>query len=121
MRAILKHIHSPDILNLAEFIPEKVDNFSVFLQLMVGPIDNEGEESFDLVLCTPLWLIENRHTSDIIVGRHYLIVFEYDYQRIFTKLKQLIEDTSGKTWEDIALKIGRIGKWEFEDYQEFKG
>ncbi|MDM8178144.1 immunity 8 family protein [Olivibacter sp. 47] len=118
MKAKLKYIHSPDILDLSEFIPEKQNNFSILLQLIVAPLNGEGEESFDIVLCTPQWLIENHQISDIIIGRHYLIVFEYNYSRIYNKLKELIENIDGENWDDIGMKVGRIGKWEFEDYQE---
>ena len=69
------------------------------------------------MLCTPRWLIANGKESDIIIGRHHLIVFEYNYQRIYNKLKELVEDIDGDTWDDIGNKIGRIGRWEFEDYQ----
>ncbi len=121
MRAELKHILSTSFDNLSDYSPEYEDNFSIFVQLIVGPANAEGEESFGVTICTPKWLIKNNKVSDIIVGRHYLIVFEYDYPRIYNKLKRLVEDTTGDTWEEIALKIGRIGMWEFEDYQESKG
>lgn len=77
-----------------------------------------GEESFDMLICTPQWLIANHTPSDIIIGRHYLIVFEYNYQRIYSKLQSLIEGFEASNWDEIGLVIGRLGKWEFEDYQE---
>ena len=118
MKAKLKYIHSPDIPDLPAFVPQNQDSFSILLQLMVSPFDGEGEESFDLILCTPKWLMENHKISDIIIGRHYLIVFEYNYPGIYNKLKRIIENIDEKNWDEIGLKIGRIGKWEFEDYQE---
>lgn len=117
MKPKLKNIHSPDVFDLSEFIPKIAGNFSLLIQMMVTPFNGEGEESFDILVCTPQWLLDNHNRSDIIVGRHYLIVFEYDYLRIYKRLKELVENIEGENWEEIGMKISRIGKWEFEDYR----
>lgn len=118
MKAIIKRLHSPDIYNLSDFVPEKADSFYILLQLIVSPLNIDGEESFDVILCTPKWLIENHQKSDIIIGRHHLIVFEYNYNRIYDKLKRIVENIEGHTWNDIAEQLSRLGKWEFEDYHK---
>jgi Immunity protein 8 len=119
MKAILKGFYSTDIdIPLSDYVPILPDNFGFLVRLIVGEEKMGGEESFDVMLCTPQWLISNCEAADIIIGRHYLIVFEYNYQRIYTKLKSLIEDIEANSWEDIGSIIGRVGKWEFEDYKE---
>ncbi|PKL85064.1 MAG: hypothetical protein CVV22_10000 [Ignavibacteriae bacterium HGW-Ignavibacteriae-1] len=119
MKSILKNFYSSDIgIPLSDYIPVTNDNFCILARLIVGEAKLGGEESFDITICTPKWLISNHDDSDIIIGRHYLIVFEYNYQRIFSKLKTLVETTRGDTWDEIGSKIGRIGRWEFEDYKE---
>jgi hypothetical protein len=85
---------------------------------MVGERGKEGEESFDIMVCTPKWLLANKKEQDILFGLHYLIVCRYDYNRIFEKLKKYVENTEGKDWEEIGQKIGLIGWWEFQDYRE---
>lgn len=119
MKAVLKELYSIDITQpLKDYSPPINNNFGIWIRLIVGEEKMGGEESFDVMLCTPQWLIENHQLSDIIIGRHYLIVFEYNYSRIYNKLKELIENIDSKNWDDIGTKVGRIGKWEFEDYQE---
>jgi hypothetical protein len=119
MKAKLQNIYSTDIDGpLAGYKPVQSDNFGFLARLIVGEEKLGGEESFDVMICTPQWLISNHSTSDIIVGRHYLIVFEYNYERIYSKLKSLIEEIELGSWDEIGLVVGRIGKWEFEDYQE---
>ena len=117
MKAELKRLHSPDVFELSKYIPEEKDCFAFLLQMFVGEKDKEGEESFDMIVCTPKWLIKNNNQSEIIIGSHYLIMFEYNYQKLYNKLKVIIDSVNGETWDDIGLKIGKIGKWEFEDYQ----
>lgn len=117
MKAKLKRIHSPDVNNLLAYHPIEPDNFGLLLQLMVGPAEGEGEESFDVMVCTPKWLKENHSLSDVVFGRHYLIVFQYEYDRIYRALAQYVDGIEGDDWIEVASKVGRIGKWEFEDYQ----
>ncbi len=119
MKAEIKAIFSTDIENLELFQPNEEDNFSFPLRLLVGLKDEDGEESFDIIVVTPKWLIANHLKSEIIFGRHYLIVFEYNYQNILKRLEKYINSLDGNSWEDFALKIARIGYWEFEDYKEF--
>ena len=116
MKAKLRNIHSPDIFDLQGFVPKEENDFGLLLQLIVSALDSDGEESFDIMLCTPKWLTRNHKKTDIIFGRHYLIVFEYNYRKIYDKLKVSVESIEVETWDEIGLKIGRIGKWEFEDY-----
>lgn len=118
MKADLKRLHSPEIDNLFTFIPDEPESFSFLLQAFIGPKGEEGEESFDIEVCTPKWLSKNYRQEDIVIGRHLLIVFNYNYDRIFQKIKSYVESCSGDTWNEVAQKVGRIGKWEFEDYTE---
>ena len=118
MRVALKHLHSPDIADLATYCPQDPAKFCFLLQMMVGPASQAGAESFDITVCTPQWLAEHCPTDAILVGRHHLIVMEYDFARIQNYLRQLIEACVGENWEEVALQVGRLGKWEFEDYTD---
>jgi hypothetical protein len=31
-------------------------------------------------------------------------------------INQYCESCAGETWDEIAGKVGRLGRWEFEDY-----
>ena len=117
MRAELKRLHSPDVENVASYVPDRGGDFGFLLQVMAGPQGSEGEESFDVFVCTPDWLRRNRSGTDIIIGRHNLIVFEYNYQRLHSFLSEYCSKCSGATWQDVAEQLSRLGKWEFEDYK----
>ncbi|MCU1273492.1 MAG: hypothetical protein JWO48_923 [Bryobacterales bacterium] len=117
MTAELKRLHSPDVYDLRAYLPEVSDNFGFLLQAMIGPKGIEGEESFDIQVCTPKWLIGHSGRTDIILGRHYLIMIEYDYDRLVEKIASFCNECSGETWQEIAGRLSRLGKWEFEDYQ----
>lgn len=114
IQAELRKLHSPDVFDLKEFQPD--GPFGLLIQAMVGPLGSDGEESFDVLVCTPEWFLANMG-EDIVSGRHYLFMKRYDYG----VLKQFIQDYCAScrdsSWEKVAQKLSRIGKWEFEDYR----
>lgn len=116
VRPKLKSIHSPDILDLEAFQPEDDGNFCFLLQAMFGSEDAEGEESFDIVVCTPQWLEQNMSKDELVVGRHHLIVKEYNIERLRSFLSEYGRQCEADSWDEAAQRLSRISKWEFEDY-----
>ena len=116
MKAMIYSINSPDVYDLETYNPEN-DNFCLFIELGIGPVNGLGFEIFGLTVCTPKWLLNNRKKDDIIFGRHYLIVFKYNYTSIYNAVSKYISAIEEDTWNKIAVKIGRIAHWEFEDYK----
>ena len=118
MKAELKGFQSPDVYDLEKYYPELEDNFCFYLEISVGPKNEKGSEQFGITVCTPKWLLDNKIEDGVIFGKNYLIVFYYDYKKLYNKIKSYIDKQNGNSWEELALKIGRISYWEFEDYQE---
>ncbi len=80
MQVELRYLHTPDVVDdLSVYAPQENDNFSILIEMVVGPKGKDGEEVFDFILCTPKWLMNKHGKEDIIWGRHYIIVFEYNY------------------------------------------
>lgn len=116
MEAELKYLHSPDVYDLKAYEPTNSKEFSIFIQIMIGIKGEEGEESFNIILCTPEWIKVNYGPEDILIGRHHIIVQEYNYERLEKMIKEYIAKSSADTWGEIAEKLARLGHWEFEDY-----
>jgi immunity protein 8 of polymorphic toxin system len=67
MRAVVRHFISPDI-DLDDFHPEDPVDFSFLLQVLVGPHDSEGEESLQLIVCTPRALERRVEAEGVVFG-----------------------------------------------------
>lgn len=115
MRATLKRLHSPDV-DFDTYWPEDPHNFGFFVQAMIGPEGQDSEESYGITVCTPEWLRSSYSDQDILFGRQFLIVFEYDLQRIKQKIQSYCQSCEGESWMEIVNKLRLIGDWEFEDY-----
>ncbi len=118
MKAEIKRVHSPDIHDLSSYKPDDREDFYFLLQLMIGEKGKEGEESFDIIVCSPKGLMKNYERNDIIFGANHLIAFEYNYGKILQKLKDYIDGLDENNWDALAEKISRIAQWEFQDYKE---
>ncbi|MEG9859066.1 MULTISPECIES: Imm8 family immunity protein [Stenotrophomonas] len=113
MRARLNGIFN-DVLDLRTWIPGEVD-FSVDVRVNVGVVGIPGDDDFDLNVCTPGWLVEN--SSSALWGRGMLVVSEFDFSVIESVISSYIDSCEADTWAEIATKLCRVMKWEFDDYQ----
>ena len=116
MRAALKRLHSPDVHDLAQFTPTEADKFGLLVQLLVGPAGSDGEESFEVIVCTAKWLAERYRAQSARTLRHHVLVHEFEYNALKSYFEKLIGDCYGESWNDVAARVSRIGRWEFEDY-----
>jgi hypothetical protein len=114
IRAELKSLFSPDADPLESFMP--TGPFGILVMAMIGPAGQEGHESFDFMVCTPEWFSSNMRDG-IEVGRHYLFVRNFSYLRLENFVREYCNSCGEETtWRALAEKLGRLGKWEFEDY-----
>ncbi|ANN80479.1 hypothetical protein BAU07_13345 [Bordetella flabilis] len=116
MFAEIKRISSPDI-DLLSFEPEDDRCFGFLLELEIGTADAEGADIFQLMVCTPQWIEQQYAGEGSIWGRGMLIVFGYDISEIQSIVRSHIGRCTAPTWEELAVKLNRITKWEFEDYR----
>lgn len=116
MRAAVRRFHSPDA-DLDTFRPADPADFAVLVQAMLAPENSEGEESFDVLVCTPAWLARTAATAGPVVGRHHLVVNAWDRDVVLHALTEEFTAVTADSWADLAARLGRIGKWEFEDYR----
>jgi hypothetical protein len=117
LKAAVRRFHSPDA-DLETYLPEDARDVEVLVQIIAGPSGGPGEESFDVVVCTPHRLLRLVDEQGPLVGRHHLVVPEWDWPRIRLFLTHAVEGPEAPTWPDLASTLGRLGRWEFEDYRQ---
>lgn len=120
MRARVIGIYTTDMNQLELHKPDNNERFCIWVRAIVGPEGEEGQESFDIGVCSPSWIAEACQTDGFLVGRHYLVVLRYDVYSIKRIIVDLIESCEGNSWHEVAERVARIGHWEFEDYHDRK-
>jgi len=114
----LRRLHSPDLLDMQASRPEDPRDFCILVQAMIGPKGEQGEESFDITVCTPRWLEQSLTNGRALFGLHYLFIDHYDYEWIRGAIARICNSISGASWRDVAKQLDKYGEWEFENYQE---
>ncbi len=117
MRATVLSIGSSDF-DVATYRPHDPSDDGIQLRIYAGPSGGPGYESFDLTVCTPAWLARRvQEVGRPIIGRHYLIVDSMDVEAVLAFLRKQVESIEAPTWREVAAKVGRLARWEFEDYR----
>ena len=114
VRARLKSLHSADVHDLANWMPDDEGVFGFLLRAMVGPSDEEGAESFDILVCSPGWLARNVSDTGIRSGEHPLLMNRYDHRLLLRYLERRVQSCEAPTWQDLAQQLRRLGHWEFD-------
>ena len=117
IRAKVRAIYTSNMDELEAHAPPDPERFTVSVRAMVGPAEGDGQESFDINVCTPKWLEEQIERETFVLGTHRLFVKAYDPPEIRKFITRTIERFSGGTWKEVAEKISRVAYWEFEGYK----
>lgn len=115
IKAELKDLYSPDIPDLKNPGIREGTAFCVPLEVDFGPRGEEGQDQFDMLVCNPQWITQ-RTSAGIFSGLHYLIMLEFDILQIRSFLQELAEQCVGANWDEVAAKLSKFGRWEFDNY-----
>lgn len=104
--------------SLDEFSPSLDDYFGILIDVVAGPAGGQGGDLFYFTACSPAWLAEASSHTPKGFGweRARLVIPEWDLGVIRRAVEDLCRHTTGSSWTDVAVKLSRHMRWEFEDY-----
>jgi len=112
IRPILKHLHSPDLNEPA--LPPDPGNCTVFIQAMIGPDDEIGEESFGLEVVTATYLREHDRPQS---GRGVLVLDSFDWRAVRSFIEERLSKAARESWSEIGEELNKELHWEFDNYK----
>jgi hypothetical protein len=72
---------------------------------------------FDFTVCTARWLQAHPPEKNFAFLSPTLLMARWDYATLKRALGDLCLHTEGADWGEIATKLSRYGRWEYEDYR----
>lgn len=118
-RAVIKNFEGMGYVDPCDYVSSDPENDAFTLRMLVGSADSPGMELFDVLVCTPGWLVGEISQNGPQIGRHMLILelLELlDLQRAQDFLRRRVEQLMAPTRSELAEKVARLGYWEFEDH-----
>ncbi|QTI67936.1 Imm8 family immunity protein [Gordonia polyisoprenivorans] len=116
MKAEIKSWYSTNV-DVTTYQSQDPDSDAVWVRILCGPPGEPGEESFDILVCTPDSLKPELETGGPLIGRHILLQSRLDLAAAYKFVDEYVCGVEGEDWTEVAEKIARVGKWEFEDYR----
>ena len=114
MRAKVRSLFSHEV---DDGEPKDPSHADVLVEVFAGPADGPGEEQFQVEVVTLSALQARVEDGGFLLGRHLLITRIFDSDAVSAFLRARFEEPEAATWSELAEKLGRIGRWEFEDYR----
>jgi len=117
MKVEIRELFSTDTGSTAldEYSPGDPANVGILVRSVLGVSEEPGEDSFDVMVCTPNWLADHlhHHPERHIFGRHHLIVQRWDYVELRKIITGLIERLDGQDWHEFGTRLDGYMHWEF--------
>lgn len=113
----LKSVFLLESGNFADYKPSVPNNFHVTASLTIGPEDREVGSDYSIEICTPLWLDHHIQQSGPVVGRHMLVVNDFDAGEIRHRIENIISQCEVGSEAETQNRLGRFFFWDFEDFE----
>lgn len=98
----------------SSYWPDDEECFSFHIDMHIGIENEDGADDYGLYVMSHKFL-EKYHPGPNIF-RHTMIISNYNFDKIKSKLESLISECSGESYGECAKYLSRLFSWEFEDY-----
>jgi hypothetical protein len=145
MRPVIRDItrfvpgsHVPSILPEFEESPVGATHFAFNCLILIGPEGEDGEDRFDVFVCSPAWLAANFTAVEATTGRRLfpwartepndravftpglLLMPTWSLEALAEAIDLICERCQGPDWPTVASRLTRYLDWEYEyKYDEY--
>lgn len=115
MKAAIKGYSRTDNEDLSSYEPGDQQVFGFTLLFSIGVKGQEGADYFEVEVASPGYL--EHLTPQPFFLRHTLVATDYNLPAAVALVTKYVEGLEAETWEQLARQIGRVARWEYEDYR----
>ena len=115
MKAEIKDYSRTGNEDLSSYEPEDKQVFMFTLLLSIGVKGQEGADFFEVDVVSPGYLEQLNRPPFFI--RHTILAINYDVPTVVALITKYVDGLEEESWEKLVNKIGRMARWEYEDYR----
>ena len=115
MRAEIRSYSLTENEDLSSYELGEKQVFGFTLLSEIGIRGQEGSDFFEVDVASPGFL--EQLTPQPIFLRHTLLATDYNIPEAVAMVHKYIEALEENSWEELASKVSRVARWEFEDYR----
>jgi len=115
MRAEIRGYSLTENEDRSSYEPGEQQVFGFTLLFEIGIRGQEGADFFEVDVASPGFL--ERGLSQPVFLRHTLLATDYNIPEAVVLVRKYVEAQEADSWEELARKISRVARWEFEDYR----
>lgn len=115
MRAEIKAYELRDNDDLSSCEPEDKQVFGFTLLFSIGAKGQVGADYFEVDVASAGYLEHLRPQPFFL--QHTILANDYNVPEAVALVRKHVEALDGDSWEELASKISRFARWEFEGYR----
>ncbi len=114
----------PEIKNIVSIdlgdgeLPANIEDCAICCDVDIGIKGKEGADIFQVTIVTPKFLAHDVREEGYRWGKGYLIVDSFSWEAVERALEQLLSQSSGSSWIEVAKKLNKVLDWEFANLEE---
>lgn len=110
----IKSTHSPDV-DIDIWEPADGDIVHFLLQVEIGQTTDDRADVFQVVIATPEGLRAASPGGEVLSDRATIVLSEFSWEAVWRRIKEILSECEGQTWNESVLKLQRYLRWEYED------
>jgi len=119
MSLTVRSLHSPDVDDLARWVPDDPQDVLLLVELEIGQGPGSGADLFQIVVATPRGLDRYRRVrpNPIVFDRGLLVMSAYSCGRFREWLARTVARCDAGNWAESVQLLRRFFSWQYDDYR----
>jgi len=115
MKLKIKSICSTDVDDIEAWLPAKLEDIYIYMELEIGPVSSEGADLFYCRITSPEGLRVMIEQGVVpIPERALVIVSDFQWSEILARLQKIVTGCEEDTWAASVAELRCFFDWEYK-------
>jgi hypothetical protein len=116
MRAAIRSYECEDSEDLSTYALGEPQVFGFTLAFSIGVEGQEGSDQFEVLVASAAYLAHRYPGQAATFLRHIMLASDYNIKEAVDLMTKYVSSLEADSWQELASKINRVARWEYEDY-----